>query len=266
MLSSYEPTHWHLEWALGVTIDAIHLVGYHAQTIDPGLGIPVTTATVDQGSGAGACGYSYPYNGEGCNTNELIAYAEALAGQPFTSFHGCYHAQEFTLHAGGEATSNCATSMGYEQDDAIGTCEPPAPTSTWTASDFTTIGTTACAGARYVRFDETYGLYIGAVLCGGADQYKLYASADPAAPFLELADYAGHGQDHCELVNPVFAIPNEDDITSGGCTDCAVDGVIDLIGVPVYARATFGEPFERVTSQNWADLTTAWYRCGVAIP
>ena len=42
--------------------------------------------------------------------------------------------------------------------------------------------------------------------------------------------------------------------------------VLDLIGVPVYARGTFGEPFERVTSQNWADLTTAWYRCGVAIP
>jgi hypothetical protein len=33
-----------------------------------------------------------------------------------------------------------------------------------------------------------------------------------------------------------------------------------------YARAQFGEPFARVTSRFWADLTTSRYSCGVAIP
>lgn len=37
-------------------------------------------------------------------------------------------------------------------------------------------------------------------------------------------------------------------------------------GVPVYARAKFGQPFQRVISQYWADLTTTTYSCGVAIP
>jgi hypothetical protein len=46
----------------------------------------------------------------------------------------------------------------------------------------------------------------------------------------------GHGQDHCELVNPAFTIPNED-ITSGGCTSCSVGGVVDVMDVPVFARA-----------------------------
>lgn len=84
--------------------------------------------------------------------------------------------------------------------------------------------------------------------------------------FLDIADFAGHGQDHCELVDPAFTIPDEDDITSGGCTSCSVGDLIDLEGPPVYARARFGEPFERVTSTFWADLTTNVYSCGVAIP
>ena len=109
-------------------------------------------------------------------------------------------------------------------------------------------------------------MWVGAILCGSGSRYKLYMSDRPDQPFLQIADYAGHGQDHCELVNPAFSIPNEDDITSGGCADCAVGNVVDVIGVPVYARAKFGESFERVISREWADLTTPTYACGIAIP
>ena len=83
--------------------------------------------------------------------------------------------------------------------------------------------------------------------------------------FLEIADFAGHGQDHCELVNPAFKIPNEDDITSGGCTRCSVGALVDIQNVPVYARANFGQQFQRVTSRFWADLTTTFYSCGVSL-
>jgi hypothetical protein len=34
----------------------------------------------------------------------------------------------------------------------------------------------------------------------------------------------------------------------------------------MYVRAGFGQPFERVTSQFWADLTTMVYSCGISIP
>ena len=45
-----------------------------------------------------------------------------------------------------------------------------------------------------------------------------------------------------------------------------MDDLVDVIGVAVYARATFGKPFERLVSREWADLTTTSYACGVAIP
>jgi hypothetical protein len=131
---------------------------------------------------------------------------------------------------------------------------------------FTTHDQPSCSGARFVRYDDHYQAWIGAIQCGSAEQYKLYMSEQRDAAFLQIADLAGHGQDHCELVNPAFTIPDEDDITSGGCTACSVADLIDVIDSPVYARATFGDRFERVQSRYWADLTTSRYSCGVSIP
>ena len=260
VLSAYEPTRWHVTLAPGARVDAVHLFGYYTQTVDL-TGVPVTTETYDNGAQP-ACGYSYPYNGQGCDTNQLLARAEAEAGM-ITTFHGCYHASQWTLHGDGTATSDCATASGYQQYNLDRGC--PAP-SGWQAADFQTYDAAACTGARFVRYDDHYGLWVGAILCGSAERYKLYMSDDRNQPFLQIADFAGHGQDHCELVNPAFTIPNEDDITSGGCTACSVGNLVDVIGVPVYARAKFGEPFQRVTSREWADLTTNSYACGVAIP
>ncbi len=255
VLSAYEPTDWKVTLAPGVQIQQVVLIGYHAQTVD--LNVPVTHGT--------GCGYSYPYNGGGCDTDQLLALAQAHAGADLTSFHGCYHASQWTLHADGGASSNCDTGAGYQVDELYGTCDGGGG-GDWEPKDFETFSPASCTGARFVRRDDHYGVWVGAILCGDAGSYKLYMSEVLDAPFLEIADYAGHGQDHCELVNPAFTIPNEDDITSGGCTECSVGGLVDLIDVPVYARAVFGEPFERVTSQFWADLTTTVYSCGVSIP
>ncbi len=144
---------------------------------------------------------------------------------------------------------------------------PPTPPSAgdWIAYDFETFGTSECTGERFVRYQPAYDRWVGAVLCGSAERYKLYLSARQDDLFFEIADYAGHGQDHCELVNPDFSLPNEDDITSGGCTNCAVGDLVDIIDAPVYARGYFGESFRLTTSQFWGDLTTTWYECGVAI-
>ncbi|HWN66640.1 MAG TPA: hypothetical protein VNM90_03310, partial [Haliangium sp.] len=47
------------------------------------------------GSPLSACGYSLPYNGGGCDTNQLIANAEAITGLSVTGFDGCYQATTF---------------------------------------------------------------------------------------------------------------------------------------------------------------------------
>ncbi len=257
VLSAYEPTDWQVTLAPGAQIEAITLVGYHTQTVD----VPNVPITHDTG-----CGYSYPYNGGGCDTDALLELAATHAGAGVTSFHGCYHASDWTLHTDGSASSNCDTGAGYEVDELYGECDGGGGgTGDWEPKHFETYAPATCTGARYIRHDDQYGVWVGAILCG-PNSYKLYMSDVADAPFLEIADYAGHGQDHCELVNPAFTIPDEDDITSGGCTTCSVGDLVDPIGVPVFARAQFGEPFARVTSQFWADLTTTVYSCGVAIP
>lgn len=259
VLSAYERTSWHVSLAPGASVNAVYLYGYHAQTVDVG-GVPVVTHSYDQ-DGQFACGYSFPYNGQGCDTNQLLARVAAEAG-PVHDFHGCYQAVKWTLHTGGRVTSDCDTAAGYEQDDFTRACRQP---SDWQPGAFQTLDPATCTGARFVRYDARYAAWVGAILCGRADRYKLYMSEQRDDRFLQIADFAGDGQDHCELVNPAFTIPDEDDITSGGCTACSVGQLIDVDGPPVYARARFGQPFERVTSRYWADLTTDVYACGIAI-
>jgi hypothetical protein len=271
VLSSYEAVTWNVTTGPGVVIDSVVATGYKATSV---LGVGAATAVSVRGyevdGGAFACGYSWPYNGGGCDTAELLSFATAATGLELSSFHGCYRAGDWTLNADRSAVSTCATEQGYQQYELLGTCAaeppPPPPSADWQKSDFKTATPTACDGARFVRYLAEYNKFVGAVLCGSASRYKLFMAEQANDVFVEIADYAGHGQDQCELVSSTFSMPNEDDITSGGCTDCAVSEVNDLIGVPAYARARFGEPFTRVTTVFWADLSTDWYQCGVSIP
>lgn len=96
-------------------------------------------------------------------------------------------------------------------------------------------------------------------------KYKLYMSSSEKGTYYQIADYSGHGQDHCELVNPTFSLSNDDDITSGGCLTCALGNLVDVQNEQVFVRSRLGEAFSSVTSRFWADLTTSWYSCGVPI-
>jgi len=260
VLSAYESTNWHVQLAPGAKVRGVHLIGYEPQSVD----LPNIPVTRDSG-----CGYSYPYNGGGCDTNVLFERVEARANAGITTFHGCYQASQWTLHADGTAASNCNTAAGYEVDELISKCDGGGGGGskyTWEKASFMTLTPPSCTGERYLRRDDHYGVWVGAILCSGTNQYKLYMGATRTDRFLEVADFAGHGQDHCELANRSFKIPDEDDITSGGCTTCAVGQLVDVDGPPVYARANFGQPFQRVQSRYWADLTTTFYSCGVSIP
>lgn len=97
-LSAYATTRWHVALGLGVQITAVQLIGFGAQTLDL-PGVPVTRST--------GCGYSYPYNGSGCDTNKLLSVVANNAGAPVSSFHGCYESSQWTLHADGSMDSSC---------------------------------------------------------------------------------------------------------------------------------------------------------------
>lgn len=100
LLSSYEEVTWNLQIDPAVTLDEVLLNGYRAQHIQGAPpGVPITTRSVDQtGTTFGyACGYSWPYNGGGCDTNLLIAGTEAYSGLTTTGFVGCYTASGFSI-------------------------------------------------------------------------------------------------------------------------------------------------------------------------
>ncbi len=72
-----------------------------------------------------------------------------------------------------------------------------------------------CTGASIV-LDRTaaYGLWVKVVLCSPT-RYDLFLGPTQAGPFSKITDTNHLGQDHCELVNPAFTLPNEAAITSG---------------------------------------------------
>ncbi|MCU0681786.1 MAG: hypothetical protein MUF34_05940 [Polyangiaceae bacterium] len=122
----------------------------------------------------------------------------------------------------------------------------------------------SCLGDQWVRYDEGLRLWVGLTTCSN-DETRIYLATSPEGPFYAAADTAGHGQDHCELVNAAFTLTDEDDITSGGCSDCSTGPNLSLEGLPVYARSVLGEPFEFVASAPFWSHQVSRLRCGVEL-
>jgi hypothetical protein len=116
-----------------------------------------------------------------------------------------------------------------------------------------------CDGASFRRFDARYGLWVGLVSCGSG--YRFYLSETAEGPYLPAADGGGHGQDLCELVDPSFSIPNEDDITSGGCAECATSRNYSFIAGEVFGRSAFGQPFTRAEAPEWGNYQSSVITC-----
>ena len=163
---------------------------------------------------------------------------------------------------------SCEVSFAVDGD----TCGDPDPQPDgWVPNAFTDAGAdTPCDGDRFVRYDEGYGLFVGVSLCS-ATRYKIFLGESADGIFYQIGDYAGHGQDHCELVSPSFTIPNEDDMTSGGCVDCATSADTDWYQNPVgtqgYSRGSYGDSFQfEPTWPQYNLYTVGWYECGISIP
>jgi hypothetical protein len=163
---------------------------------------------------------------------------------------------------GGTTTGGTTTGGGM---CSTGSAPPPGG---WECSQFMTPPVdTPCTGERFVKFLPTYKKFVGVILCS-PERYKILLADTKEGPFFEVADDSGGGQDHCELVNPSFKLPNEDDITSGGCATCYIGGgFMTPISGNGYSRSHFGDPFK--FHPAWpacCDYTPPWYECGVNIP
>ncbi|MCB9684684.1 MAG: hypothetical protein H6735_06595 [Alphaproteobacteria bacterium] len=86
-LSSYEPVTWNVRVGPDTELRAILVAGYYEQIVR-GTDVPVQRVS------GPVCGYSYPYNGQGCNTDALIEGFENAIGLRATRFDGCYRATE----------------------------------------------------------------------------------------------------------------------------------------------------------------------------
>ncbi|HVK66582.1 MAG TPA: hypothetical protein VM694_18995 [Polyangium sp.] len=131
VLSSYEPVHWTVTAAEGVTLEKVILNGYHDQTADVPAGVPVEIHDGPDGS-LGAYGYAWPHAEGGSDTQALVAAAQNVTGRVLTSFHGCYQATQFTLHDDLQADSSCAVEAGYTQSSHVAEsmleCDDEPPT------------------------------------------------------------------------------------------------------------------------------------------
>jgi len=143
-----------------------------------------------------------------------------------------------------------------------------ATTGGWESLTFTSsAATTPCTGARWVKYLSKYSKWVGVILCTGT-RYKIFLSDAKSGTYHQVGDYAGNGQDHCELVNPSFTITNEDDVKSGGCTTCNLGPMLNPAGSEAgWSRSKFGDPFKLETPWPTYNLyTVQWYECGVTIP
>ena len=125
---------------------------------------------------------------------------------------------------------------------------------------------------KYIHFHSRYERYVGVISCDKPGRYKIFLGNSPSDPFFQIGDNSGHGQDHCELVNPNFRITADDDITSA-CPECDIKtiqvGSLDLENIKGYYRQGFGDDFlcYRNTGRIafWWDAVN-WYECGIELP
>jgi len=152
-----------------------------------------------------------------------------------------------------------------EVDEGLSGCGGTDPSLSYGSCD------APCAGAAHVLYNAAYGKWIKVVLCT-MERYDLFMGEAESGPFYKIGDTAGHGQDHCELVNPSFTITHEDDVGSGSCPTCevqhagSVQNLPSLWGTNVYYRANFGEPFTFAPALSPSIHTSCWYECGVTFP
>lgn len=110
VVSAHDATSWRITATNGAVIDGVYAVGVHRQTVDAPGSAKVARDCSDDG-GPQACGYSWPDDGNGCNTDQLLKLTGKIINHSATSFHGCREAAAFTVGSDLAVTSDCAAPL-----------------------------------------------------------------------------------------------------------------------------------------------------------
>ncbi|CAI9730793.1 Hypothetical predicted protein [Octopus vulgaris] len=111
--------------------------------------------------------------------------------------------------------------------------------------------TSDCYGTRYIKkIPYHVGRYVGVILCGQPERYKILLSNRMFSGYLDIADNFGSGDDHCEFVG-----------SSRRTFNCK--GSIET--KEAFGRSKWGEEPKR-QKVGFLNPTCSWYECGITIP
>lgn len=119
VVSAHDATTWTITAGDGAVIEGVYAVGIAAQTVKAPAGTKVESESRETG-GAQACGYSWPYDGQGCDTRQLLNLTSKIINHGATSFHGCQVAGSFVLGEDMAVTSSCDVPLAE-----FASCEGP---------------------------------------------------------------------------------------------------------------------------------------------
>src|SRR5438132_6638852 len=98
VVSAHDAASWKIITGPGAEIVKVYAVGVRAQTVDvsEAAGNPVVRIDSKDTDDVEGCGYTWPYDGQGCNTKSLLRLASVRTGTHITSYDGCHSASSFT--------------------------------------------------------------------------------------------------------------------------------------------------------------------------
>lgn len=96
VLTAYEAVDWQVTFGPNTQVQQIVISGYEPQTITAPSGVTVVNHSPYVSHWLG-CGYSYPYNGGGCDTDMLFRKIETSTQMSLSHFAGTYAGTSFTI-------------------------------------------------------------------------------------------------------------------------------------------------------------------------
>jgi hypothetical protein len=111
-VSAHDATTWQIITSNGAEIEKVYAVGYAEQTIDVSgaAGNPEVTTDSEDTTGAYGCGYTWPYDHDGCDTGNMLRLSADRIQHEFNSYDGCKTTGSFMLDEHMHAYSDCTTS------------------------------------------------------------------------------------------------------------------------------------------------------------
>jgi hypothetical protein len=124
VVSAYERVQWTITTSPDAVVDGVYAVGYGTQSVVAADGVKVARDSKEQG-GPYACGYTWPYDGGSCNTEELVNLSSKIINHAATSFHGCYEAASFSVAEDMAVSASCPDLAEYAACAGPDSCGGP---------------------------------------------------------------------------------------------------------------------------------------------